>query len=304
MIYNKRYIIFVSLALAGVCAAAAGEDPAATAEKEVPAGERTPGFASASTISIWGERIASWALPVTDGISSGAGTMQDWAGRTWTDLGDNVRNGRCIDCGAPTLLNRAHCFHCVQRARSEEVLTWLSETKNSARDSLRKLSDPKLTEPVIDRLIQARDYFRERQKTDPTMIREQRRQMLELLGRTPLGSGGRTLNEIAKDTIKNYMPALEDTDYADDPARAISYFLILDGKGFLEHVRCVKMKDGRVLTPIGAYQEYTHTDPARAKDMLEVIEDIRRLSDPLNTNEDRLPAALDALARSLRLMTP
>lgn len=259
--------------------------------------------ASSSTISIWGERIASWALPVKDELASEAGDLHDWASRTWTDLGESVRNGRCIECGAPTLLNRERCFHCLQKTKSEELLNWMDESGRSGREMLRSLRDPKLTAPVIDRLIQARDYFRSRQKTDPAKAREQNRQVLELLGRMKVGDGGRTLNEISRDTLKKYAPALEGTDYIEDPARAISYFLILDAKGFLEKVRCVKMKDGRVLTIMEAYQEYTHTDPARAKDMLEIIEDIRQISSPLESDENRIPAALDALARLLRLTT-
>jgi|GEM_PF-2324781 len=323
MKYNNYYMLIVLLSAVTIgTAAAENPEPAITAEKPERAYEQVPGSswyegisvasltgdwsskpASGSTISIWGERIASWALPVSDGISSGTGDLQDWASHTWNDLGETVRNGRCAECGAPTLLNRDHCFHCMQRAKSEEFLRWMDETGRSAREALLKLRDPKLTAPVIERLIQARDYFRSRRKTDPAIVREQRRQMLELLGRMKLVNDGRTLNEIAKDTLKKYAPALEGTDYIEDPARAISYFLILDAKGFLEKVKCVKTKDGRVVTPIEAYQEYTHTDPARAKDMLEIIEDIRQLSSPLETDENRIPAALDALARILRLTT-
>lgn len=256
-----------------------------------------------SSVSVWGEKLASWALPLQEGISSGAGSIQEWASRTWTGLGDSVRNGRCRDCGAPTLLNRDRCFHCMQRETSEDFLRWLDETKRSARDALRNLRDPKLTEPVIERLLQARDYFRSRRKSDPAVTREHNRQMLELLGRMRLVNDGRTINEIARDTLKTYAPALEGTDYIEDPARAISYFLVLDPKGFLEKVRCVRLKDGRVVTPIEAYQEYSGTDPAKAKEMLEIIEDIRQISSPLETDENRIPAALDALARLLRLMT-
>ncbi len=259
--------------------------------------------ASESTMSRWGERIASWALPVKDGIASGTGGIQDWASRTWSELGENVRNGRCLECGAPTLLGRERCFHCMQKEKSDQFMTWMDESGRSAREVLKGLRDPKLSAPVIERLIQARDYFRNRQKRDPAMERERHRQMIEMLGRMRLANDGRTINEIAKDALKTYAPALEGTDYIEDPARAISYFLILDAKGFLEKVKCIRMKDGRTLTPIEAYQEYTQTDPAKAKDMLEIIEDIRQLSNPLESDENRIPAALDALARLLRLTT-
>lgn len=315
-------IIYMIISAAGCQVAHAGTETAGVAEKPEHAAESASETAwyqrwnvasltngwetsptSSSTISLWGERIASWALPVKEEISSGAGSLQDWASRTWQDLGDSVRNGRCVECGAPTLLDRERCFHCLQRAKSEEFLNWMDESGRSARDMLQNLRDPKLTKPVIDRLIQARDYFRSRRKHDPAIAREQHRQMLELLGRMKIVNDGRTLNEIAKDTLKKYAPALEGTDYIQDPARAISYFLILDAKGFIEKVRCVKMKDGRVLTLIEAYQEYTHTDPAKAKDMLEIIEDIRQISSPLETDENRIPAALDALSRILRLIS-
>ncbi|HOT29644.1 MAG TPA: hypothetical protein PLU72_15825 [Candidatus Ozemobacteraceae bacterium] len=259
--------------------------------------------ASASTMSRWGERIASWALPVKDGIASGAGGIQDWASRTWTDLGESVRNGRCRECGAPTLLGRDRCFHCMQKEKSDQFVNWIDRSGQSAREMLKGLRDPKLTAPVIERLVQARDYFRSRQKRDPAMEREGHRQMIEMLGRMRLANDGRTINEIARDALKTYAPALEGTDYIEDPARAISYFLILDAKGFLEKVKCIRLKDGRILTPIEAYQEYTQTDPAKAKDMLEIIEDIRQLSSPLESDENRIPAALDALARLLRLTT-
>lgn len=259
--------------------------------------------ASESTMSRWGERIASWALPVKDGLASGTGGIQDWASRTWNELGENVRDGRCRECGAPTLLGRDRCFHCMQKEKSDQFMTWMDKSGRSAREMLKGLRDPKLTAPVIERLIQARDYFRSRQKRDPAMEREQHRQMIEMLGRMRLANDGRTINEITRDTLKTYAPALEGTDYIEDPARAISYFLILDAKGFLEKVKCIRMNDGRILTPIEAYQEYTQTDPAKAKDMLEIIEDIRQLSSPLETDENRIPAALDALARLLRLTT-
>ncbi len=266
-------------------------------------GEWSGKTASDSSMSLWGERIASWALPVKDGIASGADGIQDWASRTWNELGENVRDGRCRECGAPTLLGRDRCFHCMQKEKSDQFMTWVDQSGRSARETLKGLRDPKLTAPVIERLIQARDYFRNRQKRDPAMERERHRQMIEMLGRMRLTNDGRTINEMTKDALKTYAPALEGTDYIEDPARAISYFLILDAKGFLEKVKCIRMKDGRILTPIEAYQEYTQTDPAKAKDMLEIIEDIRQLSNPLETDENRIPAALDAFARLLRLTT-
>lgn len=315
-----KYIIYTCIAIC--LASPVGADVATMAERPVSSGasaSETAWYrdwnvasltgdwgtktASDSTISCWGERIASWALPVKDEIASGADGIQDWASRTWKDLGESVRNGRCQECGAPTLLNRDRCFHCMQKEKSDQFMNWMDQSGRSARDMLKGLRDPKLTAPVIERLIQARDYFRNRQKQDPAKVREQHRQMIELLGRMRLANDGRTINEITRDTLKTYAPALEGTDYIEDPARAISYFLILDAKGFLEKVKCIRMKDGRILTPIEAYQEYTRTDPAKAKDMLEIIEDIRQLSSPLETDENRIPAALDALARLLRLTT-
>ncbi|MFZ2958414.1 MAG: hypothetical protein WA705_16120 [Candidatus Ozemobacteraceae bacterium] len=212
-------------------------------------------------------------------------------------------NRTCETCGRPTLFGTKKCFTCRTKEAPAAFKQAVDDAFESSRNALEALGDPRLTREVIDRLLQARRRLQDRAAKDSDYERAQRRQAFENLGRIPIASDGRTLNDAAKDAVRTYLPALEGSDYLQNPARTISYFLVLDGKGFIENVRCVRLSDGRYLTLMEAYQEFSGTDPQKAKDVLELMDDIRKISSPGEGSDDeRLPALLDAVARGLRII--
>jgi len=208
----------------------------------------------------------------------------------------------CEICGQPTLFGRKQCFHCLSQKAPHDFKRWVDDTLDSTRQALQKLRDPALTDEIIERLMKAKQQFQDHKKMDSSYDLAQKRRAIEELGKWKVGSDGRELNDLARERFRKYLPALEGTDYVEDPAKAISYFLILDGKGFIENVKCIRGPLGQPMTLMEAYEYYSRTDPKKAKDMLEIMDNIRKLSSP-EAEEESIPLILDSLARSLRILT-
>lgn len=230
----------------------------------------------------FGERFRSWASDTLNAV-------------------EQPSQRECENCGRPTLFGIRKCFSCRGKEAPHLFKQACEEAFEKSRQALRDLRDPKLTQPVIDRLLAAKRELQDQKQIDTDYDRAQQRRNLESLGRIKVGADGRELNEYARDAVKTYLPALEESDFGQDPARTLSYFLILDGKGFIENVRCVRGPHGEYLTLLEAYQRYSGTDPQKARDTLELIDDLRKLSDPQN-EDDRTAIGLDVAARLLRLL--
>jgi len=221
---------------------------------------------------------------------------------TWNSLKESMNKGQCETCGQPTLLGRKQCFHCLQKQAPHDFKDWLNRAYDTYKEALKRLDDPQMTDEIIEKLFEMKRQLQDSQKLDSSYEMEQKRVFFEELGKYPVGNDGKVLNELVREKLEKYLPALEGTDYIQDPAKAVSYFLVLDGKGFIENVRCIRGPLGQPMTILEAYQCYSRTDPKKARDLLEIMDNVRKLSDP-NFKEEGIPLLLDSLARTLRVLT-
>ena len=245
------------------------------------------GKASAQTLP-WGERIRDYG-----------NSASDWASQTWKGLSDQTATGTCETCNQPPLRGFSRCWRCLQKQAPQDFKNWCDQAWERSKQALQDLKDPKLTDELIEHLLNAKRAWQVCERKDSDYEREARRKGLESLGKIRLGTEQKELGEYARDAVRKYLPALEGTDFATDPARTISYFLIIDGKGFLKNVRCVRGPNGEMLTLMEEFQVYTRTDKQKAEDILEVMDEIRKLSE----GKEQIPALLDAIARSLRVLS-
>ncbi|MBF0498651.1 MAG: hypothetical protein HQM09_00845 [Candidatus Riflebacteria bacterium] len=238
----------------------------------------------------FGERFHEWASETADAVKS-------------TPAETGYDNRTCETCGRPTLFGTKKCFSCRSREAPAVFKQAVDDALNSSRNMLEALHDPRLTKNIIERLLAAKRQLQDQSRKDADYEKARQRRALEDLAHVAIGSDGRTLNDAARDAISKYLPALEGSDYSQDPARTLSYFLVLDGKGFIENVRCVRVSDGSYLTLLEAYGRFSGTDPHKAENLLELIDDIRKIGNPgEECGNERLPDMLDAVARGLSLL--
>jgi len=211
-------------------------------------------------------------------------------------------NKTCEKCGKPTFLNYSRCLDCLRLSIRGNLTDLMDAAMQRSKDALQKLRDPNLKDEIIESLLKAKREFQDQKGKDSDYERNRRRREIENLGKVKIGSNNQEINELAREVVMKYLPALEGTDYAVDPIKTLSYFLILDGKGFIEEVRCLRGPFGQPMTLLEAYQYYTRTDPKKANDILEIINDVRKLSDPQCDGEE-IPAVLDAVARGIKILS-
>lgn len=212
------------------------------------------------------------------------------------------RYGICETCGKPTVLGQDTCFHCLRERATGGLLDWARRALDRSREALENLKDPNLTDQVVEKLLQVKRDWQEHLGRDREAEGEARRRALESLGQTPVGSDGRSVNDLAREAVNRYLPALEGTDFAADPARTLSYYLVLDGKGFIENVRFLKGPLGQPMTLLEAAEYYRGIDPRKSAEILRLLDDIRQLSSP-DVGQDKIPALLDAVSRGLQILT-
>ncbi|MBI3037729.1 hypothetical protein HYY75_01575, partial [bacterium] len=193
------------------------------------------------------------------------------------------------------------CFQCLRDEAPHDFKRWLGESYDSAREKIISIRDPKVSEQIIQEIQRWKLEIQERNKCDSDYELSQKRRFIEDLGRLRPFQKNRDLNEFAKEAIQKYFPALNGTDYSENPAKSLSYFLTLDGIGFIKNVKCIRGPFGEPMTLLEAYEQFSRTEPQKAEEMLEIINDMRKLANPENEKE-RLPALLDGISRTLRLL--
>ncbi len=243
-----------------------------------------------SQIDRFGERIREVGSEATG-----------WASRTATDLWKGLSPKTCRKCGQPTPLGRDECLKCTGEDTARNLTNLLNDALGRAREGLKNLGDPKLTDTVVESLLKMKECLQRDRQNDPDMEREVRRQGIESIGDVPVGPDRRPLNDFAREAVWKYMPSLEGTDYGNDPAKTLSYFLVLDGKGFIENVKIIRGPLGLPMTLKEGFDYYYRVDPGKSQDILEIMDDIRKLSNP-STPVEKLPHILDGIARGLRLL--
>ncbi len=207
----------------------------------------------------------------------------------------------CETCGKAVPWGFNTCFHCLHQSaaqRTRELGRWALDR---SRRALQALPEPGLTDRVIDNLLQVKQDWLQRHGEASDADQAARREGLRQLGRTPVGTDGRTVDDLARDAVRRFLPALEGTDFADDPVRVLSYYLVLDGKGFLKEVRFLRGPLGEPMTLLEAIEAHRRLNPGQAAELLELADDLQRLSSP-DCPAHQVPVLLDAVGRTLKIL--
>ncbi|HNV68603.1 MAG TPA: hypothetical protein PKO06_02815 [Candidatus Ozemobacteraceae bacterium] len=260
----------------------------------------------------WGERMRTygdslkdWAGSTTHDLKDWAGSathdLKDWAGSTTRDLLQQAEGGNCELCGSKTVRGMSRCLRCLHKTAPAEFKQWCDDTWRSTRETVETLRDRRHYQRAIDLLFSARDAVQSQRNSDSQLVLERNRQWYEQMTRLIMsrdnGEGGR----LAREAVKRFAPSLEGTDFVEDPARAFSYFWALDGKGFVKRVRWLRGPGGKIVTMQEYLEQKTGADPQKSEDVVEIIDDVRKIA--TEDTREMAPAALDALARTLRLLT-
>ena len=175
------------------------------------------------------------------------------------------------------------------------------QVKDKWHKSYEELQQFEIKKQMDSAVEKLQKIFKNQKSSDPSQKKEANRQFLESLGEMSIGSGSATLNNYARRFIKNYCPSLIGTDYFNDPAKAISYYLVLDGKGFIEKVKLIRGPFGTPMTLKEAYEYYTGTDPEKAEKILIMMEQLQKLGSK-DTDQNKVKHILKAIKTNLELI--
>ncbi|MBU1109594.1 MAG: hypothetical protein KKB51_23125 [Candidatus Riflebacteria bacterium] len=166
-----------------------------------------------------------------------------------------------------------HYYYYLKQTASEA----LQFDRDAAKNWYESLPDLKIKENLQQSLDKLKEMLSQPPETYEDENARANRRLIEQLGRTKISRDGKTLNEYAQDAINHVRPDLRDTDYFNDPARTLSYFILFDPKGFIENVKLIRGPLNAPMTLKEAYQYYTRTDPARAQKILNMLESLQKL---------------------------
>lgn len=207
----------------------------------------------------------------------------------------------CETCGRAIPWGFETCFHCLQQSAAQRTLELGRWALDRSRQALQALQEPGLTDRAIERLLQVKQDWLQRHGDSSDADQAARREGLRRLGRLPVGADGRTVDDVAREAVRRLLPALEGTDLADDPVRVLSYYLVLDAKGFLKEVRFLRGPLGEPMTVLEAIEYHRRLDSGQARELLELAEDLQRLSRP-DCPAQQVPLLLDAVGRTLKVL--
>ncbi|KAF1083070.1 MAG: hypothetical protein GQF41_0837 [Candidatus Rifleibacterium amylolyticum] len=195
--------------------------------------------------------------------------------------------------------------------RLENYYYYLKQTASEAmqfdRDAARKwyesLPELKLQENFDNTVEKLKEMLSKPPETAEDKNQRSNRMLIERFGRTRIGRDGKTLNEYAQDALEKVRPDLRDTDYFNDPARTLTYFVLFDPKGFIENVRLIKGPLDSPMTLKEAYQYYKRTDPEKAQKILNMLDRLQRLYGPnQNPDEKQLDIIIEAIQQTVDLL--
>jgi len=196
-------------------------------------------------------------------------------------------------------------------ARLENYYYYLKQTASEAmqfdRDIAKKwyesLPDLKLQENFDNTVEKLKEMLSQPPETAVDKNQRSNRMLIERFGRTKIGRDGKTLNEYAQDAIDHVRPDLRDTDYFNDPARTLTYFVLFDPKGFIENVRLIRGPLDSPMTLKEAYQYYKRADPEKAQKILNMLDRLQRLYGPNhNPDEKQLDIIIEAIQQTVDLL--
>jgi hypothetical protein len=175
--------------------------------------------------------------------------------------------------------------------REETARNWQKKFDGLTRDGSMK-----------DALERISAFFAERAKeSDNNGKSRSGRQLLENIGRYKVGNDGQTVNEYAREVIQRLHPDFCDSGFYHDPAGALSYFIMLDPRGFAENVRIIRGPLDSPMTIKDAYQYYTRTDEKKATMILNMLESLQKLGQP-DADSEQLQQILDAAGQTIELL--
>ncbi|PKL48127.1 MAG: hypothetical protein CVV42_10735 [Candidatus Riflebacteria bacterium HGW-Riflebacteria-2] len=175
--------------------------------------------------------------------------------------------------------------------------------RDTAKDWYESLPDLKLKENFENSVDKLKEMLSQPPETSADKNQQSNRVLIESFGRTRIGKDGKTLNEYAQDAIDRVRPDLRDTDYFNDPARTLTYFVLFDPKGFIENVRIIRGPLDSPMTLKEAYQYYKRTDPAKAQKILNMLDRLQRLYGPNhNPDEKQLDIIIEAIQQTVDLL--
>ncbi len=249
----------------------------------------------------WGEQIRNYGTSLREWAGSASHDLKDWAGSATEDLLKNAEGGNCEICGSKTIRGMTKCVRCLHRTAPAEFKQWCDDTWRSTRETVESLRDRRHLDQAVEWLFRARDAIQSQRNNDSQLVLEKNRQWYEHMTRLVLSRDNGEGAKMAREAVKRFAPALEGTDFVEDPARAFSYFWALDGKGFVKRVRWLRDPSGKSVTIEEYLQQKPGMNPQKSEDMVEIIDDVRKIA--TEDSCEMAPAALDALARTLRLLT-
>lgn len=250
----------------------------------------SPLLAQQAQTAPWGERIRSYG-----------DSVKEWAGSTTRDLMQKTEGGTCELCGEKKVRGLNKCLPCLKKTAPAEFKQWCDQAWETTKDSVQSLKDSKNVDLVIEKLFEARQKLKSYRSTDSDLVLERNRQWYEHMTRLIMSRDGGAGGRMAREAVRRFAPALEGTDLFEDPARAFSYFWVLDGKGFVKRVRWLRGPTGKFVTLQEYMEQKTGLSPQKSEDIVEILDDVRKIS--MEETSEMAPAALDALARTLRMLT-
>ncbi|RCK81005.1 MAG: hypothetical protein OZSIB_2382 [Candidatus Ozemobacter sibiricus] len=261
------------------------------------------------TGQVWPLLAIIWLLGPANGVAPLAAADQPLVASTSVDRPPERGGGRperaaercCETCGCAIPWGFETCFYCLQQSAAQRTLELGRWALDRSRQALQALQEPGLTDRAIERLLQVKQDWLQRHGNSSDADQAARREGLRQLGRRPVGADGRTVDDVAREAVRRLLPALEGTDLADDPVRVLSYYLVLDAKGFLKEVRFLRGPLGEPMTVLEAIEYHRRLNPGQARELLELAEDLQRLSRP-DCPAQQVPLLLDAVGRTLKVL--
>lgn len=206
---------------------------------------------------------------------------------------------QCASVHAFSPPSRLETFYNYLKKTASETVKVNEEITNSWYDRLKNLQ---VKENVQNSFEKLKNMFEEDQNAHQKRHQKaQTRHFLEKLGDYKISSDGSSLNDYAREAINRIRPDLQNSDYFNNPSKTISYFIMLDPRGFVENVRIIRGPMDTQMTIREAYQYYTRTDPKKAEKILNMLESLQKLGVP-DSDQNQLQIILESVEDTVELL--
>lgn len=195
--------------------------------------------------------------------------------------------------------SRLEVFYDYLKKTASETVKFNEEITSSWYEKLQNLQ---VKENLQKSYEQVKNMFDEDENAHQQKHQKaQNRYFLEKLGDFKISDDGRSLNDYARDAITRLRPDLQNSDFFNNPSKTISYFIVLDPRGFVENVKIIKGPMDTQMTIREAYQYYTRTDPKKAEKILNMLESLQKLNTP-DSDQNQLQIILESVENTVELL--